>query len=140
MFSLTSTDLPWHINAKLWLFPRMKRFLHLHMQLYPANHWTLKQTRKSHDLHKTKVETSSNKCMLTEIISKISVLYMPGGYHISMVVFIYSFKVLLIFLFLNSLYSCRLQDYSDYIINYKCNKMLFWKYHAPLPVTAPQRT
>lgn len=138
MFSRTPTDLPWHINAKLWLFPRMKLSLHLHRQLYPANHWTLKQTEKSRDLRKTKLETFSNKCMLRKTTSKISAPYMPGCYHGSVVVFICSFKVLLIFLCLNSLYSCRPQDYFDYVINYKCNKMLFWKYRPRACYCSPK--
>ena len=76
MFSLTSTSLSWHTNTKPWLFSRMKQPLHLQVQLYPANHWTLKQTekKKTHDLCRTKLESFSNKKDLQKMTS-ISLFY-----------------------------------------------------------------
>jgi hypothetical protein len=135
MFSLTSTDLTWHINAKQHLFSKIKQFMHLQRQLYPEYHWTLKQTEKSCDLCKPGLE-SSNKSMLIKTTSKISAFMWWGKHQDSTVVYI--FKVLLIFLFLNSLYNCRLQEDFDYVIIYKCNKMLFWKYCAPCLLVLPK--
>lgn len=139
MFSLTSTSLSWHINTKPWLFSRMKQPLHLHVQLYPANHWTLKQTeKKKQKKTMTSAEQNYNLFPTNSYLPNFQVWYMLGTCYGSIMVFICSFTTLLISLYLRSQCSCRLQDYFDYIIICKRNKMLFWKYCAPCLLLLPK--
>ena len=140
MFSLTSTSLSWHTFTKPWLFSRMKQPLHLHVQLYPANHWTLKQTEKKKNpwplQNRTRIFFQQTHPYKKRLLKEV--WYMLETCHGSIMVFICSFKILLISLFLRSQCSCRLQDYFDYVIICKCNKMLFWKYCAPCLLLLPK--